>query len=205
MQTKRALTLLGVFAAVGFLMGCAEVPQQEVDMAKSDLEAARAAEAEAYASGEFQAASDSLNAAMAEIETQNGKFALFRSYDRASQLLKSASDGAKQAQQMAVDNKQKVIAEVNDLKTQTQTALQQANELLAKAPKGKESREALESIKNDLMSVESVITEADQMAANNQYLTARDRLKGGLDKTNQIIQELTDAIEKKKGLSRGGM
>lgn len=203
MQTKKALTLLSAFAAVSLLAGCAEVPQQEVDAAKADIEAARTAEAETYATAEFQAASDSLNAANAEIETQNGKFVLFRNYDRASVLLKSSSDGAKQAATMAVENKQKVMAEVAQLKTDTQTALTSANELLAKAPKGKESREALEAIKNDLMSVEAGITEADGMSTNNQWLPARDRLKAGLDKTNQIIQELNDAIAKKKGLSRG--
>ncbi|MBM3263638.1 MAG: hypothetical protein FJY97_09490 [candidate division Zixibacteria bacterium] len=203
MQTKKTLTLLSAFAAVSLLVACAEVPQQEVDAAKADIEAAKTAEAETYATAEFQAASDSLNAANAEIETQNAKFVLFRNYDRASVLLKSASAGAKQSGTLAAENKQKVMAEVAQLKTDTQTALTTANELLAKAPKGKESKEALEAIKNDLMSVEAGITEADGMTANNQWLPARDRLKAGLDKTNQIIQELNDAIAKKQGLSRG--
>lgn len=203
MQTKKSLTLLSAFAAVSLLVGCASPPQAELDAAKADIEAAKTAEAETYATAEFQAASDSLSAATAEITTQEGKFALFRNYDRAKALISSASSGAKGSATLAASNKAAVIAEVVQLKTDTQAALTSANELFAKAPKGKESKEALEAIKNDLTSIETSITEADQLTANNQHLTARDRLKAGLDKTNQIITELNEAIEKKKGGRKG--
>lgn len=197
MDVKTYLKVFGVGVAISVMAGCAEVPQQDIDAAKAAIETAKAAEAETYAASDFQAAQDSLAAAMAEIETQNSEFAIFRSYDKAQTLLKATINTANMAHDNAVSNKAQVQAEVQDLMAQAKTALMGAKDLLAQAPKGKDTRAALEAIQNELTTVEASIAEATSLLGNNNPLAARDRLKAGLEKTTSISAELTQAIKKK--------
>lgn len=202
MGVKAYFKVFGVGVMMTLFAGCAEPPQQEIDAAKAAIEAAKAAEADTYAASEHQAAQDSLSAAIAEIDAQSREFALFRSYDKASSLLKASTSAATMAAQQAVENKARMQTEVQELMTQVQTALEQTKGLLMQAPRGKESQAALESIKQDLATVESSLPEITILINNTQLFEARDRLKAGLDKTTSITNELNDAIAKKQGLAK---
>jgi hypothetical protein len=202
MGVKAYVKVLGVGVLMSLFAGCAEPPQQEIDAAKAAIEAAKAAEADTYAASEHQAAQDSLSAAMAEIDAQSREFAIFRSYDKASSLLKASVSAATMAQQNAVENKARMQTEVQELMTQVQTALEETKGLLTKAPRGKESQAALEAIKQDLATVESSLPEITVLINNSQLFEARDRLRAGLDKTTAITNEINDAIAKKTGLTK---
>ena len=78
-------------------VGCAKPPQQEIDGAKAALTAAEQAEAPKYAADAWDKAQQAMNAVNAELEAQNAKFALFRSYTKAKQLIAEAQNAANAA------------------------------------------------------------------------------------------------------------
>ncbi len=199
MVRKYFVLSLGVILMLALVSGCAKAPQEAVDAAKAALETAKQAEADRYLADEFKAAQDSLNAALAEIETQNSKFALTRNYDKAAKLLEAATTLANSANANVAAKKDAVKAEAQQLLTDLQTALTDAKALLKKAPKGKEGREALEAIKGELATVETSLTEAPALIDSGDFMTAKDKLTAWYQKVQQIIEELNQAIAKKLG------
>ena len=202
MQYKSFMRSGLLIFALAFMAGCAKPPQQDIDAAKAALEAAKTAEADRYVADKFKAAQDSLDAAMVEVENQNSKFALTRNYDQAQALLQSAVAAANAAAGEAAAAKEAARTAAEGLTQQLQTSIASAKALLAKAPKGKEGRAALEMIQNDIAGVEASLADISTATANGDYLTARDKAQAGLDKINGIIEELNNAISKKASMSR---
>jgi hypothetical protein len=198
----KMLVPLVVVCVLMLVAGCAKAPQTEIDAAKAAVEAAKTAEADRYVADQFNAAKDSLDAAMAEIDQQNAKFALTRNYDKAATLLQSAIATANAAAAAVAANKEQVNIEATDLIAQALTAVTDAKALMAKAPKGKEGKAALEAIAADLAAVEASVTGAGAAQTSGDFLTARDKAKAALDKANSLKEELQQAISKKKSLSR---
>ena len=79
-------------------------------------------------------------------------------------------------------------------------AIKQVQDLMKKAPRGKEGKAALQAIQNDLTLVEASVEQANTAMQNGDYLTARDKLKASLDKANALIDELKQAISRKAGM-----
>jgi hypothetical protein len=202
MRGKTVLTILGLFLTFALLSGCAKAPQQAVDTANAALQAAEQTQANLYVPDLFNAAKDSLNAAMAEINAQGSKFALTRNYDRAQQLLEAATKSANDAAGAVAAKKEEVKAEAQSLLTQAQAAVEETKKLLAKAPKGKEGKAALEQMQAELSGVEGAWTEANNALNSGDFIGARDKVKAALEKANSLNQELSDAISKKSMLSK---
>jgi hypothetical protein len=184
--------------------GCAKAPQEQVTTVRSVLDSVQVAEVEKYAPDQYKAAQDSLNAAMAEIEKQNSKFALTRKYTKAEAQLASAAELARASAQQAVANKARIKAEAEDMMTQMTAAIAEAKTLIQQAPRGKEGAAALESIKNDVAAVEMASTEVANAMAKEDFIGAREMAKAGLEKIQAINEELKAAIEKKMGAKKAG-
>jgi len=193
---RRILWVVALFAMAAALSSCAKAPQAEFDSANAKLEEARQAEAEKYAQMEFAAARDTLNAAQREIEAQNGKFALFRKYTHAKELIASAETQAVAAKQAAIDGKERAKNEADQLILQAQAAIDSANVLVGKAPKGKETRADLELIKSDLQGAQTSLEDAKASFGREEYLEAKAKAQAVVDKSNQLIAEVNAAIEK---------
>jgi hypothetical protein len=199
MKVKTLVAVLVVIFAMTLIVGCAKVPQQELDAAKAAVDAAKAIEADRYAPELYNAVKDSLNAVTAEIEKQNSKFALFRSYSKAKTMLAAALTAANTAKETAVANKEKVKLEAADLLAKIGPAVDDVKKVMKKAPRGKEGKAALEAMSADLTAVEAAVAEANTAVANGDYLTARDKAQASLQKVASINEELQQAIAKKKG------
>ncbi len=199
MKVKTLVAVLVVVFAMTLMMGCAKVPQQELDAAKAALDAAKAVEADRYAPELYNAVKDSLNAINAEVEKQNSKFALFRSYSKAKTMLAAALAAANTAKDTAVANKEKVKAEATDLLAKIGPAMDDVKKLMKKAPRGKEGKAALEAMNAELTAVEASVGEANTAMTNGDFLTARDKVQASLQKVASINEELQQAIAKKKG------
>lgn len=199
MKVKTLVAVLVVVFAMTLMMGCAKVPQQELDAAKAALDAAKAVEADRYAPELYNAVKDSLNAINAEVEKQNSKFALFRSYSKAKTMLAAALTAANTAKDTAVANKEKVKAEATDLLAKVGPAIDDVKKLMKKAPRGKEGKAALEAMSAELTAVEASVGEANTAMTSGDYLTARDKVQASLQKVSSINEELAQAIAKKKG------
>jgi hypothetical protein len=201
-EGKSFLTVVGLVFGLALLAGCAKAPQQAVEAAKAALETARTEGADRYVADQFNAAQDSLNAAVAEIEAQNSKFALTRNYDHAQKLLDGATATADAAKNAVAAKKEEVKAEAQNLMTEAQAAVGEVKTLMASAPKGKEGKEVLEQMQAELSGVEASLAEASNLQNSGDFIGARDKAKAALEKANGLKQELSDAISKKAGLSR---
>jgi len=199
------LTLVVVLLTLVLFSGCAKAPTQELDAAKVALENAVKAEASVYAADAYKALSDSLEAAQAEIQTQDAKFGLFRNYDRAKKLLEGVTTASAEVAQQAAVNKEKVRVEADTLLKQAASALELAKKKLAKAPRGKEGKMVMMTFQNDLQTLASELTAATQSQAQGQYMVARDQAKTILDKVNGIITELQNAVTKKAAITTKSM
>ncbi|MGH7453555.1 MAG: DUF4398 domain-containing protein [bacterium] len=202
MRSKMVLISVGLIFILALLSGCAKAPQEVVDAANAALQAAEEAQANLYVPDLYNAAKDSLNAAMEEVNAQGSKFALTRNYDRAKVLLESAIAAANAAKDGVAAKKEEVKAEAQSLAAQAQTAVEETKNLLAKAPKGKEGKEVLEQMQAELSGAETAITEATSAMDSGDFIGARDKLKAALEKANSLNQELADAISKKSMLSK---
>jgi len=197
MLRKNFFITFSLILLLALVSGCAKAPQQAVDTAKTALEAAKQAEADRYLADEFKAAQDSLNAALAEIEAQNSKFALSRNYGKATNLLEAATNSFNLIASQVETKKEEVRTEAQQMFIDLQNGLKEAKDLLKKAPKGKEGREVLDAIQGELTTVEGSLVEVTDLMNKGEFLSAKDILMAGLQKINSIKEELTQAIAKK--------
>jgi len=179
------------------LAGCSKPPEMEMQNANAAFEAARAAEAEAYVPDAYRAAMDSLNAAMAMKQEQDGKFALFRSYGKSKAMFVKADAMAKQVSQDAAAEKEKVKNEVTALLTEAKTALDAADAAFAKAPKGKGTKADLELIGADLNATKAAYDDATNDFNAGRYLVARSKIQTVISKANGITAEIPMVGKKK--------
>jgi len=194
------LKLVAFSFLVVSLASCAKAPQAEIDAANAAIEAAKTAGADRYAPETFNAASEALKTAVTAVEEQNSKFALFRNYDAAKTTLASVNTISTKAVEETTAKKEALKAEVTQNVTDLTTAITEAKDLLAKAPKGKEGKAALEAIGQEIAVVETVGTEVAAGLANNEdILTLSEKIKPAIEKAKSISAELTGVIEKAKG------
>lgn len=196
MKRNVLLTLASLAAMAILFTSCAKLPEMEITNAKAAVEAAKAAEADRYVPAEYKALNDSLNVAMTEIENQKGKFSLFRSYKTATAQLNNVITLSDAVKENAGIRKEEVKAEAQQMLAEATTMVSEVNDLIAKAPKGKEGKEALEAIKGDLALVEASLAEVSTLINNGDYLTALDKVKAAVDKGNSLKVELEEVIAK---------
>ena len=200
---KNLLKLVAFSVLVVTLASCAKAPQAEIDAANVAIEAAKTAGADRYVPESFNAASEALKSAVTAVEEQNSKFVLFRNYDAAKTTLASVNTLAGKAVEETTAKKAALKAEVTAALAEIATVVASNKELLAKAPKGKEGKAALEAIGQEIAAVETIGTEVTAGVTNNEdILTLAGKVKPAVEKAKSINTELTDVIEKAK--SKGG-
>jgi len=197
MKLNSLLTLVVLVLTLVLFSGCAKAPVQELEAAKAALESAVKAEANIYAADAYKALNDSLDAAQAEIQTQDAKFGLFRNYDRVKTMLEGVTGAAAGLVQTAAVNKEQVRAEADTLIKQATSAIDLAKKKLAKAPRGKEGKMIMMAFENDLQTISTELAAATQSQDQGQYMTARDKAKTVLDQVNKMIEDLQNAATMK--------
>src|SRR4030067_1403959 len=131
-----ALTLMVMLAA------CAKQPTQEMDAAKAAVDSAIAAGGDKYAKEEVKGLNDELTAAMDEVKVQDGKF--FKNYDKAKEILAKVKASADSLTAEIPARKEKAKADAQAAIDAAKTAVTDAKAMLAKAPKGKGKKAAME-------------------------------------------------------------
>lgn len=183
-------------------VGCAKPPQQELDAMKAALAAAEQAEAPKYAPADWDRAQQAVNAANAEVEAQNAKFALFRSYTKAKQLIADATAAANAAKEAGIAGKEKAKNEAREAIDAAKASLTAAQEALAALEKcrrkPKDLRKDLELQKGNLDGLANQVNQLEDAFNREDYFGAKaqaDSLKGQLD---NLATELTNAKTKIK-------
>jgi chromosome segregation ATPase len=183
-------------------VGCAKPPQQELDAMKAAMQAAEQAEAPTYAAAEWDKAQQAVNAANAEVEAQNAKFALFRSYTKAKQLIADATAAANAAKEAGIAGKEKAKNEAREAIDAAKAALTTAQEALAALEKckrkPKDLKKDLEAQKGNLDGLASQVNGLEDAFNREDFFGAKaqaESLKGQID---TIANELTNAKTKIK-------
>lgn len=177
---------------------CGKMPQENMDAAKSAIEAAKTAQADVYMSAEFKALEDSLAVVMQGIEAENSKF--LKNFDGFKANLETLTA---QAETLAADmpaKKEAVKAEAVAKVAEVKTAIEATKSLLAKAPKGKEGKAALEQISGELTAVATTVDEVEaSLAGDVNFMEALNKLNAAQKTVSDIDAELNEAIAKKAG------
>lgn len=199
---KNTVVGLLVLAVVVLAVGCAKPPQAELDAMKAALQAAEQAEAPKYAVADWDKAQQAVNAANAEVEAQNAKFALFRSYTKAKQLIADATAAANAAKDAGVAGKQKAMNEAREAIDAAKASLTAAQEALAALEKcrrkPKDLKKDLEAQKGNLDGFATQVSALEDAFSREDYFGAKaqaESLKGQID---NIASELANAKTKIK-------
>lgn len=198
----RAMKILSAVLMIGLLAGfagCAKAPVETVAAVQTSIDGARSAGAETYASDSLAKVNATFQQAKAEIDVQNGKFALLRSYKNAEALLVQAQTEAQQAQEAAVAGKERARQEATTAIDTARAALQAANDFLAQAPRGKNTKAELDAMQLELTGLQATIDEATGAMAGEDYINAKIKADLVVQTANQIQTDVQNAITKVRG------
>jgi len=187
-----AIAILGL----GLFSSCAKFPQTQFDATTAAIQTAKEAGADVYVPQVYQALTDSLKSATIKAEAVKAKWFL-PSYTEVNALLTATLDSANKAKVKVEIRKTELKVENDTLIAEVKALLVTDKELLAKAPKGKDGKAALNAIETELSVVEISISEAETLSTTD-LLGANSKLKASKDKALSIKSELENAIGKTK-------
>jgi len=176
--------------------GCASAPTEEINATKAALEGIQSDDVRDYAPESLKAAEDEMNRALAEVQVQDGKFALGRNYKDASAILVSVKDLVEKASTDAQANKAKAKADAEAAVAELPSVIEEARTILAKAPKGKDTKADIEAMQNDLKIAEEALNEATVAITAELYKDALAKAASSKQKADSIIEQVKQAQEK---------
>jgi hypothetical protein len=191
MKSFFAIPVLGLAL---FLSSCDKVPQVELDNANVAINDAKMAQADVYLPTQYAALEDSMRVIMADIEVQNSKWV--KNFDAVRVKLTNLTA-------MSATVKTNTLAKIEEIKAEYQTVYAEVEQLIAdnqdlvaKAPKGKGGRAALEQIKGEISVVETSTAEAQSLFDAGNYMDALNKINAAKSKSVDLNTELSEAIAK---------
>jgi hypothetical protein len=174
-----------------FAAACAKSPQAEIDAAHAALDSAKAAEAADYAPTSLTAAEDAMAKLDAEIQVQQGRFVMFRSYDQAKLDAEAAIQEARNATTDAVAAKERARVGASDMLAHANALMTEASQMLAVAPAGKGTAMDIAALRGDLQSASQMLHEAQEAFDVGHYNEANAKATGAV----AAIEQVRGAIE----------
>jgi hypothetical protein len=196
MKNRLFLSLVTLGVVVLFA-SCDKVPQAEIDAANVAISEVKAAQADLYQPAMYAGIQDSMKVVNEMVEVQKSKW--FKNFDGVRAKLSNINAYAVVVKDSTESRKAAVKAEAESTLAAVKTLLDEDKALLAKAPKGKEGKEALEAISSELAVIETSVGEVASLLEGGNYLAALDKVKAANEKATSIKAELEEAIAKKAG------
>lgn len=191
---KKNVFVLTLVAAALIFTSCGKLPQAEIDSAKNALEQAKTVQADLYLQADFYALQDSLNATVVAIEEQKSK--MFGNYKMATEKLNEITVQATDLVAKTESRKEEIKTEVASAQMAISALIEENNQMLELAPKGKEGKEALEAIKADVDGISTSVSEIPVLIENGDLLNAQTKVKAAQEKAVEINTELKTVLEK---------
>jgi hypothetical protein len=195
MRVRYGVLILVLGLAVT-VVGCGTPPTAEIDAAKTAITNAGTAGATEYAPDSLKAAEDAQAALDAEMKAQDGKW--FKSYDKAKELAAAAKAAGEKAAADAAAGKEKAKADATQGIADAKAALKEAEDLLAKAPKGKGSAADIAAMKTDLTNAATTITEAETALNDGKFLDAKAKAESAKNAATTVKTAVEQAKAAKK-------
>ncbi len=177
-------------------VACGAPPTTDINAAKAAITTATAAGAGDYAATSLKAAEDAQAALDAELKVQDGKW--LKSYDKAKQLAADTKSAGEKAAADAEAGKAKAKADATEAIAAAKAALTEAEGLLAKAPKGKGSAADIATMKADLTTAATAVTEGETALGNGKFLEAIAKA----DSAKKAAATVKDAVEAAKAAKK---
>jgi hypothetical protein len=196
MRNCKLLSCLLIGLVLISLGGCSKAPQEQVQAVQTAFAAAESADAAKYASESWLQAQDLMNQAQAEITAQEGKLGLLRSYGKSAELLTQAQAQVDKAAQEAAVAKEQAKQETLAALQAAHAELQATIDLLAAAPRGKDTKAEIESMQQELTGLQVVLGQADALVPLEDYDGARAQVDQVNTQVAAIKADLTAAIAK---------
>ena len=194
---KKIIMVLFLVPALSLLLsGCGSAPTEEINATNEALKSIETPDVNTYAPESLKMAKEEMDKALAEVKVQDEKFALTRDYKQSVAMLKSAKEMVEKAQSEAQANKMKAKADAEAAIAELPVILKDASDMLAKAPKGKDTKADLEAMQNDLKLAEEASAEANNAMATEQYNVALAKATTAKTQASTIIEQVTAAREK---------
>lgn len=196
---KKAVTslLIGFFIITAlFIAGCAKAPTEEINSTTDVVEAAKQAGAEKYLPDDAKRVSDELSVALDEVKTQDGKFALFRKYDKAKEMLASVKSNAEKLKTDTAAKKEEVKNNAISAMGEAKNAINNAKTMLENAPAGKETQADIEVMKGDVKGLEDSLPGVQSAIDSEDYDGAINTAKSIKEKADGVTSQVQQAIEK---------
>jgi hypothetical protein len=187
-----------MFAVVPVFMlatACSKAPTEQVTAAEKAVNDARTAGAPKYAPEEFAKLESALTNAKNEVAEQDAKFGFLRDYEKAEQGLTTAHTEATRVSAETGKRKEEAKAAAMQAQQAAQGAVTTAQELVAKAPVGKD-RAALEAIKADIDGLATSLPDIQKALDAEDYQAASVKAKAVQDKSQAVSAELESALAK---------
>jgi len=188
-------TLVLVLALAVVMIGCKQ-PTVQMDAAKASVDAAIAAGADKYAGDELKTVQADLTKAMDEVTAQDKKF--FKKFGTAKEMLDKVKADAEALKAALPAKIEAVKNEAILLQGQIQTAIQETQELLKKAPKGKGTAKDLEALKGDLTGAETQFADIQKSLDAGDAIGALNTGKAIMEKVTAVKDQIQAAIDKVK-------
>jgi hypothetical protein len=192
MNRALAYTML---ASLVLVAGCSKAPTEKVAAAEQAVNDARTAGAPKYLPEEFAKLESTLMNAKHEIAEQDAKFGLMRDYEKADQMLVAAQADAGRLASETGRKKEESKASALQAQQAAQGAVKNAQDLVAKAPVGKD-RAAVQAIKADVEGLASSLPEVQKGIEAEDYQAAQARAKAIQDKSQAVSAEIETALAK---------
>jgi hypothetical protein len=193
--------LVLAIAVVFLIAGCSQPPAQELDAAAASIKDVAAAGAEKYSPEDLKKLNDQITAARDEIKTQEGKW--YKSYDKAKEMLVKVKADAEAVKPTIAAKKDAAKKNAATAQEAAKAAVDEAKDLLTKAPAGKESRADIEAMKADVKGLDDGLTEVQNLVASEDYRVATDKAKAISEKAGGISSQVKQAMEKVAAAKKG--
>jgi hypothetical protein len=188
--------VLGIFA-LSIFTSCAKQPTEQMESAKAAIAAAAKEGADVYAPEDLKKLNDQMQAATDEVTTQSKKF--FKKYGPAKEMLAKVQADADALKATIPAKKEAAKNAAIQAQTDAKAALDQAKELLAKAPKGKGTKADIDAMKADLAGLETSYAEIQTAIDGQDYFGASSKAATIKEKANAVSDQVKAAMEKVKG------
>jgi hypothetical protein len=185
-----------LLVAFFFIAGCAKPPTEDIDAAKNSVEAANSAGAEKYLPDNAKKVNDEFSAAMDEVKVQDGKFPLFRKYDKAKEMLASVNGNAEKLKADTAAKKEEVKKNAIAVMEDAKGAVGNAKAMLEKAPQGKETKADIEAMTGDVKGLEDSLPEVQKAIDSENYDDAIGKSKSVKEKADAVSSQVQQAIAK---------
>ncbi len=177
-----SLRLSACIAAALLLIACADPPNKEMDQAQGAIDAARAAGADRYASGEYTAATDGLKRAQDAVAQGDYRQALNEALD--------SREHAQNAAREAAETRAQLRGEVERDMAQIAALIAEANTRLAAAGRTRTPRRVIDASRRELAAVNEPVQKAGAAMKADDYFAARTALRGVKERIEGAMKAL---------------